>query len=76
MCRDEFRCKSLNFRLKDKSCDLNNADRYTHPEDYVPQEGSVYMDTSLKHKKVGAYIGFLIIFIIFGFLALLIFELL
>ena len=64
MCRNEFRCKSLNFRLKDKSCDLNDGDRYTHPGDYGPQEGSVYMDTSLKHKKVGAYIGLSIIFII------------
>ena len=67
MCRNEFRCKSLNFRLKDKSCDLNDGDRYTHPEDYGPQEGSVYMDTSLKHKKVGAYIGLLITFIIISF---------
>lgn len=54
-CRNEFRCKSLNFRLSDKSCDLNDADRYTHPEDYGPQEGSVYMDTSEKHRKVGCY---------------------
>ena len=46
MCSDEFRCKSLNFRLKGKSCDLNDADRHTHPEDYGPKEGSVYMDTS------------------------------
>ena len=59
MCRNEFRCNSLNFRLKDKSCDLNDADRYTQPEDYGPQEGSLYMDTSKKHKKVGCYIFFL-----------------
>ena len=64
MCRNEFRCKSLNFRLKDKSCDLNEGDRYTHPEDYGPQEGSVYIDTSLKHKKVGGYPGLLIILIV------------
>ena len=56
MCRNEFRCKSLNFRLKDKSCDFNDGDRYTHPEDYGPQEGSVYMDTILKHKKVEGYL--------------------
>ena len=61
MCRNEFRCNSLNFRLREKSCDLNNADRYTHPEDYGPQEGSVYMDTSVKHKKVGGNVGLLII---------------
>ena len=48
----------------DKSCDLNDGDRYTHPEDFGPQEGSVYMDTSLKHKKVGGYIGLLTILII------------
>jgi len=29
ICRNELRCKSLNFRLKDKSCDLNDADRHT-----------------------------------------------
>ena len=61
MCANDFRCKSLNFRLSDKSCDLNNADRYTHPEDYGPQEGSVYMDTSLKHKKVGCYTSFFVL---------------
>ena len=61
MCGNEFRCNSLNFRLGEKSCDLNNADRYTHPEDYGPQEGSVYMDTSVKHKKVGGNGGLLII---------------
>ena len=55
MCQNELRCKSLNFRLSDKSCDLNDADRYTHPEDYGPQERSVYMDTSEKHIKVGCY---------------------
>ena len=64
MCQNEFRCKSLNFRLTDKSCDINDADRYTHPEDYGPQEGSVYMDTSVKHKKVEGYICLLIILII------------
>jgi len=53
-CSYEFRCKSLNFWLKDKSCDLNDADRFTHPEDYGPKEGFVYMDTSEKHKKVSS----------------------
>ena len=67
MCRNEFRCKSLNFRLKDKSCDLNDADRHTHPEDYGPQEGSVYMDTSKKHRKVGCYLSLVMIFMSFGF---------
>ncbi|KAJ7372455.1 hypothetical protein OS493_018962 [Desmophyllum pertusum] len=55
MCSDEVRCKSLNFRLKGKSCDLNDADRHTHPEDYGPKERSVYMDTSEKHKKKNGF---------------------
>lgn len=53
ICSNELRCKSLNFRLKDKSCDLNDADKHTHPEDYGPKEGSVYMDTAQSHRKVG-----------------------
>ena len=52
LCSYELRCKSLNFRLSDKSCDLNDADRHTHPEDYGRREASVYMDTSEKHRKV------------------------
>ena len=52
LCSYELRCKSLNFRLSDKSCDLNDADRYTHPEDYGRRDASVYMDTSEKHRKV------------------------
>ena len=52
MCSYEFRCKSMNFLIQDKSCDLNDADRHTHPEDYGPMEGSVYMDTTERHRKV------------------------
>ncbi|XP_078364220.1 uncharacterized protein LOC144648568 [Oculina patagonica] len=55
MCSDETRCKSWNFHLNDKSCDLNDADRHSHPEDYGPKEGSVYMDTSEKHRKKGDF---------------------
>ena len=55
MCSDEFRCKSLNFRVNDKSCDLNDADRFTHPEDYGPKHGIVYMDSSVRHRKVGCF---------------------
>ena len=54
LCSKEFRCKSLNFRLKDKSCDLNDADRFTDPDDYGPKAGFIYMDTSEKHKKVSS----------------------
>ncbi|XP_078366381.1 uncharacterized protein LOC144650551 isoform X1 [Oculina patagonica] len=55
MCSYEFRCKSMNFVMNDKSCDLNDADRHTHPEDYGPKEGSVYMDTTDKHLKKGGF---------------------
>ena len=34
----------LNFRLKDKSCDLSDAGRHAHPEDYRPKTGCIYMD--------------------------------
>ena len=52
LCSYEFLCKSMNFRLEDKSCELNNADRFTHPEDFGTKEGYVYMDTTEKHRKV------------------------
>ena len=52
MCLYEFRCKSINFFIHDTSCDLNDADRHTHPEDHLPMEGSVYMETTEKHRKV------------------------
>ena len=52
LCSYQLRCKSMNFQLSDKSCDLNDADRHTHPQDYRRRETSVYMDTSEKHRKV------------------------
>ena len=52
LCSYQLRCKSLNFQLRTKSCDLNDADRHTHPEDYGRREASVYLDTSKKHRKV------------------------
>ena len=52
LCSDESRCKSLNFRVNDKSCDLNDADRFTHPQDYGPKHGIVYMDSYVRHRKI------------------------
>ena len=43
-CVTEIHCKSLNFRLKDKSCDLSDAGRHAYPEDYRPKTGCIYMD--------------------------------
>ena len=45
-CVTKFRCRSLNFCLKDKSCDLNDARRHVHPEDYGPKAGCIYIDVS------------------------------
>lgn len=52
ICSIYIRCRSLNFRLGDKSCELNDSDQYTHPEDYGPRAGSVYMDTPNGHRNV------------------------
>ena len=38
----KIHCKSLNFRLKDKSCDLNDAGKHAHPKDYGPKTGFIY----------------------------------
>ncbi|CAH3017832.1 unnamed protein product [Porites evermanni] len=51
LCSYEFRCKSFNFRLMDKLCELNDADRFTHPVEYVPMEGFLYKDTTERHRK-------------------------
>ena len=46
MCVTKIRCKSLNFCLKDKSCDLNDSGRHAHSENYGPKAGIIYMDVS------------------------------
>ena len=45
-CVTKIRCRSLNFRLKNKSCELNDAGRHAHPKDYGPKAGCIYMDVS------------------------------
>ena len=45
-CVTMLRCKSLNFRLRNKLCELNDAGRHAHPEDYGPKAGFIYMDES------------------------------
>ena len=47
-CSLNPRCKSINFRYKDLLCELNEADRHTHPRDYVPKEGHAYSDYPFK----------------------------
>ncbi|PFX24413.1 hypothetical protein AWC38_SpisGene10976 [Stylophora pistillata] len=51
ICSSESRCKSFNFRLKDKSCELNDANKHTHPRDFGPKEGSVYMNKDDEFKS-------------------------
>ncbi|KAJ7372462.1 hypothetical protein OS493_018969 [Desmophyllum pertusum] len=50
-CSLDIRCKSINFHLSTKSCDLNSADRYNHPEDYVMKHRFLYMDTFKRQLK-------------------------
>ena len=45
-CVTKFRCRSLNFCSKDKSCDLNDSRRHVHPEDYGLKAGCIYIDVS------------------------------
>lgn len=47
-CSMEPRCKIINFRFKDLTCELNDADRYTQPWDYLLEEGHAYSDYSKK----------------------------
>ena len=47
-CAEDQRCKSVNFRFKDLVCELNDADRYTHPWDYGSGEGHAYSDYPFK----------------------------
>ena len=37
-------CKSINFRLESLHCELNDADKSTHPWDYGPSKRHVYSD--------------------------------
>ena len=47
-CSLDPRCKSINFRFKDQLCELNEADRHTHPWDYGSREGHAYSDYPFK----------------------------
>lgn len=41
-------CKSSNFDFVKKTCELNDADRFDHPDDLVQREGFSY--SGWKHK--------------------------
>ncbi|KAL9965821.1 hypothetical protein ACROYT_G029670 [Oculina patagonica] len=47
-CSKDQRCKSINFLIGDLLCELNDADRHTHPWDYVLKKDHVYSDYPVK----------------------------
>ena len=47
-CSKNQRCKSINFHFDELLCELNDADRYTHPWDYVLKKNLAYNDYPIK----------------------------
>ncbi|KAL9965905.1 hypothetical protein ACROYT_G029764 [Oculina patagonica] len=47
-CSKDQRCKSINFLIGDLLCELNDADRHTHPWDYVLKKDHLYSDYPVK----------------------------
>jgi len=47
-CSKDQRCKSINFHFGELLCELNDADRYTHPWDYVLKKNLAYNDYPVK----------------------------
>ncbi|XP_078379123.1 uncharacterized protein LOC144662229 [Oculina patagonica] len=47
-CSKDQRCKSINFHFGDLLCELNDADRHTHPWDYVLKKDHLYSDYPVK----------------------------
>ncbi len=47
-CSKDQRCKSINFLIGDLLCELNDADRHTHPWDYVLKKNHLYSDYPVK----------------------------
>ncbi|XP_078380816.1 uncharacterized protein LOC144663674 [Oculina patagonica] len=47
-CSMDQRCKSINFLIGDLPCELNDADRHTHPWDYVLKKDHSYIDYPVK----------------------------
>jgi len=47
-CSMDHRCRSINFHFGNLHCELNDADRYTHPWDYVLIQDHAYSDYPVK----------------------------
>ncbi|XP_071799933.1 ficolin-3-like [Asterias amurensis] len=43
-CHSEHECKSVNYRLKDQRCELNNATKDQYPDNFADEYGKVYYD--------------------------------
>ena len=43
-CHSEHDCNSVNYRLKDQRCELNNATKDQYPDNFVVEYGKVYYD--------------------------------
>ena len=41
-CSKDHRCKSINFHIDNSLCELNDADGFTHPRDYVLRKDHAY----------------------------------
>lgn len=70
ICEKHFNCKSWNFWLDDKTCELNDADRFTQPKDYEEGVRVIYSDTPnsapsavslLSHKLLFAFFLFIVL---------------
>ena len=44
LCSEDQRCRSTNFQLRNLVCELNDADRHTHPWDNEFKDGYTYSD--------------------------------
>ncbi|XP_033624589.1 ficolin-2-like [Asterias rubens] len=47
-CHSEHECKSVNYRLKDQRCELNNATKDQYPDNFVVEYGTIYYDDDVK----------------------------
>lgn len=48
LCSEDQRCQSVNFQARYLVCELNDADRHSHPWDYELKDGYAYSDYPAK----------------------------
>ncbi|XP_033637102.1 ficolin-2-like [Asterias rubens] len=56
-CHSEHECKSVNYRLKDQRCELNNATKDKHPDNFVVKYGKVYYDDDVNTPHSSLFVG-------------------